>query len=369
MKPSNVMIELDGNVKVVDFGIAKVFQPNKTGTQIGTPGYAPPEQYQGIATVQSDIYALGATLHHLLTGRDPTLHPPFSFEPARDINIKVSRRTSDVVDKALSFNSEDRFATVVEFRAAIRSLQGGDDEPLPDSPASTLTLPQMAQQPAPKQVSGSAQSLPSKKPKPPRKSTSSSSSSSSKSSRSSRSSRSSSSSSAPYIPPNAIPIQESELKRFWGCIWKVLLAILIILIFLCSLLMFIPTESIVVDEQTPISAPPTAVVLPTRTPAPSPTPRPAATPTPPPAPAQNLPTGFKTFEVEAELDANASDSEIKAALKEAYLQRVEQEYQGAVQANPNMISFVGEWSTTGGGTAGTVTYHSKVQGFLSPSSP
>ena len=77
MKPSNVMIERDGGgVKLVDFGIAKLFKPTERGTQIGTPGYAPPEQYQGLATPASDIYALGATLHHLLTGRDPTEQMP-----------------------------------------------------------------------------------------------------------------------------------------------------------------------------------------------------------------------------------------------------------------------------------------------------
>jgi len=58
MKPSNVMIEPDGKVKLIDFGIAKVFERAERGTQIGTPGYAPPEQYQGLATVESDIYAL-----------------------------------------------------------------------------------------------------------------------------------------------------------------------------------------------------------------------------------------------------------------------------------------------------------------------
>jgi serine/threonine protein kinase len=76
MKPSNVMLEQPGGtIKLIDFGIAKLFQPTERGTQIGTPGYAPPEQYQGLATRLSDIYAIGATLHHLLSGRDPQLHP------------------------------------------------------------------------------------------------------------------------------------------------------------------------------------------------------------------------------------------------------------------------------------------------------
>jgi serine/threonine-protein kinase len=90
MKPSNVMIEPDGNVKLIDFGIAKVFQQAQRGTQIGTPGYAPPEQYQGLATPSSDIYALAATLHHALTGRDPRDEPPFSFPPVYGLKPTIS---------------------------------------------------------------------------------------------------------------------------------------------------------------------------------------------------------------------------------------------------------------------------------------
>jgi serine/threonine-protein kinase len=121
MKPSNVMIDSsDGKIKLVDFGIAKIFKPTERGTQIGTPGYAPPEQYQGLATPVSDIYALAATLHHLLTGRDPTEQPPFSFPPARDVTISVSRRTSDVLERALKQNMQDRIQTISEFRSLLR---------------------------------------------------------------------------------------------------------------------------------------------------------------------------------------------------------------------------------------------------------
>ncbi|MCG8346707.1 MAG: protein kinase [Chloroflexales bacterium] len=123
MKPSNVMIEHStGNVKLVDFGIAKLLKPTERGTQIGTPGYAPPEQYQGFAMPASDIYALAATLHHVLTGRDPTTEAPFSFPPARNLNVKISRRTSDALEKALRMKPEDRFGTVTEFRAMLRPL-------------------------------------------------------------------------------------------------------------------------------------------------------------------------------------------------------------------------------------------------------
>jgi serine/threonine protein kinase len=121
MKPSNVMIEqTSGGVKLVDFGITKLFKPTERGTQIGTPGYAPPEQYQGLAAPTSDIYALGATLHHLLTGRDPTEQMPFDFPPASSVNASVSRRTSEALQRALQKVPQDRFATMNDFWDALR---------------------------------------------------------------------------------------------------------------------------------------------------------------------------------------------------------------------------------------------------------
>jgi serine/threonine-protein kinase len=120
MKPSNIMIEPGGSVKLIDFGIAKTFNPTRHGgTQIGTPGYAPPEQYQGMATPTSDVYSLGATLHHMLTGRDPRDEPPFTFPPVYALRPSVSKRTSDAVQRALQMKPEDRYRSVAELRAAL----------------------------------------------------------------------------------------------------------------------------------------------------------------------------------------------------------------------------------------------------------
>ena len=81
MKPSNVMVNPTDHIILVDFGIAKPFQVGQKGTMIGTEGYSPPEQYRGEAGPLADVYALGATIHHALSRRDPRLEPPFSIAP------------------------------------------------------------------------------------------------------------------------------------------------------------------------------------------------------------------------------------------------------------------------------------------------
>ena len=124
MKPSNVMITQSGKVMVVDFGIAKLFQSGQKGTMIGTEGYAPPEQYRGEATPLVDIYALGATLHHLLTRRDPRTEPPFSFHerPIRKINPSVSPELAAIVERAVSYDPSGRFQSALEMKEALMAV-------------------------------------------------------------------------------------------------------------------------------------------------------------------------------------------------------------------------------------------------------
>jgi eukaryotic-like serine/threonine-protein kinase len=121
MKPSNVMVNQTNHIILVDFGIAKPFQTGQKGTMIGTEGYSPPEQYRGEATTLADIYALGATMHHALTRRDPRIEPPFSFSerPVRKINPAVSIELETVINTALQYNSKDRFPTIEDFRDAL----------------------------------------------------------------------------------------------------------------------------------------------------------------------------------------------------------------------------------------------------------
>jgi eukaryotic-like serine/threonine-protein kinase len=121
MKPSNIMIDQRGHIVLVDFGIAKTFQTGQKGTMIGTEGYSPPEQYKGEAGPMSDIYALGATLHHLLTRRDPRLEAPFSFteRPIRSINPSVSLDLETVVNAALHYSPENRYGSAEALKEAL----------------------------------------------------------------------------------------------------------------------------------------------------------------------------------------------------------------------------------------------------------
>jgi serine/threonine protein kinase len=138
IKPSNIMLNTHGHIMLVDFGIAKTFQIGQKGTMIGTEGYSPPEQYKGDSTPLADIYALGATLHHLLTRRDPRLEAPFSFSERmiRSINPAVSLELEAVIYTALQYNPNERFSSTVKMKDALVGA-GKDTGLLTDIPAAT----------------------------------------------------------------------------------------------------------------------------------------------------------------------------------------------------------------------------------------
>jgi eukaryotic-like serine/threonine-protein kinase len=121
MKPSNVMVNQDGHIILIDFGIAKMFRAGQKGTMIGTEGYSPPEQYRGEATQLADIYALGATMHHLLTKKDPRIETPFTFNerPVRKINQSVSPELEAVINTAVQYNPTERFPSTQAMKEAL----------------------------------------------------------------------------------------------------------------------------------------------------------------------------------------------------------------------------------------------------------
>ncbi len=122
LKPSNIMIARDGKVKIIDFGIARFFKEDKReDTYVyGTPGYASPEQYgSGQTDARSDVFSLGATLHHCLTGRNPSENP-LNFPDPRQLNPLVSKETAAIVNRALALDMEKRFRSALEMKQAIQ---------------------------------------------------------------------------------------------------------------------------------------------------------------------------------------------------------------------------------------------------------
>ncbi|WP_277988993.1 protein kinase domain-containing protein [Ktedonosporobacter rubrisoli] len=106
IKPANIIIgSRDRRAHLVDFGIARAEATRnaqrKQTSALGTPGFAPPEQYQGNADPRSDLYALAATIHYLVTNRDPRNYPPFSYPPVRTLNAQLSPETEQVLTRAL----------------------------------------------------------------------------------------------------------------------------------------------------------------------------------------------------------------------------------------------------------------------------
>jgi len=126
LKPQNIMLRPGGQVVLIDFGIARP-AVSTGGTTIGTPGYAPPEQYQGLAEPRSDQYALAATMHHLLTGRDPEQAPPFAFPSLDKLVAGLHGAVVAALARALAMPLEDRFSSIEEFIAAFMS----DSDPAP----------------------------------------------------------------------------------------------------------------------------------------------------------------------------------------------------------------------------------------------
>jgi serine/threonine protein kinase len=126
IKPANIKITPQGKAVLVDFGIAKTHDPARgtlTGARAVTPGYAPPEQY-GLRTDQrSDIYALGATLYTMLTGRIPPEAPLRSagdpLIPPRQLVPALSQHTQDTILRAVELQPTLRWQTAREFRTAL----------------------------------------------------------------------------------------------------------------------------------------------------------------------------------------------------------------------------------------------------------
>jgi eukaryotic-like serine/threonine-protein kinase len=128
LKPANLMI--DGNtsrIMLIDFGIARwVKQEEKGVTAVGTMGYAPPELFGGRVEPRSDVYSLGATMFHLLTGSDPQDNPLLIFDftknpRPRQIAPSISSEMEMILMRAVEYKPEDRFHSAGQMRDALAS--------------------------------------------------------------------------------------------------------------------------------------------------------------------------------------------------------------------------------------------------------
>lgn len=116
LKPANIMLQPDGTLKLIDFGIAREYKEESVGdtSYAGTQGYAAPEQFGAAQTdARTDIYSLGVTMYHLLTGKSP-YEPPYEFVPARQIEPTLSHGIEVVLGKCVRSEPKDRYPSARE---------------------------------------------------------------------------------------------------------------------------------------------------------------------------------------------------------------------------------------------------------------
>lgn len=130
MKPANVMLKPEGNLKVIDFGIAREFKEHNIAdtVSLGTRGYAAPEQFggKGQTDARTDIYCLGVTLYHLVTGQNPS-EPPYEIYPIRQWNPALSSGFEAIITKCTQLNPADRYQNADELMYALEHYDEMDE--------------------------------------------------------------------------------------------------------------------------------------------------------------------------------------------------------------------------------------------------
>ena len=160
LKPANIMRASDGQLYLIDFGIARIFKQGKTNdtTALGSPGYAAPEQYgKAQSTPRSDIYALGVTMHELLTGSDPSLSPFIFASPV----LPGYGELSSLILRMVETNPDDRPSDIAYVKQELERMATGRPPglmELPSNPANRQNIPPVMPPPTP---SGSYQVPPS----------------------------------------------------------------------------------------------------------------------------------------------------------------------------------------------------------------
>ncbi len=152
LKPSNIMLTAGGKIKLIDFGIARLFSPEKVKDTyvMGTPGFSAPEQYGRTQTdPRSDIYALGATVFHLLTAQDPEQYVMQDFPSLERCGVNVPSWFSTAVKRCLERKPEKRFQTALEVKKKLERYNASAAFSAPSHTASSRTPPSHQQQAQP----------------------------------------------------------------------------------------------------------------------------------------------------------------------------------------------------------------------------
>ncbi len=131
MKPANVMLKPDGSISLIDFGTAREHKASKVEdtTCLGTRGYAAPEQYGGMGQTdaRTDIYCLGATIYHLVTGMNPS-EPPYEIRPITEIDPSLSTGLEKIILKCTQNNPADRYQSCAELMYDLEHYKDFEDE-------------------------------------------------------------------------------------------------------------------------------------------------------------------------------------------------------------------------------------------------
>lgn len=131
MKPSNVMLKPDGKIKVIDFGIAREYKENNNSdtVSLGTRGYAAPEQFggKGQTDARTDVYCLGVTLYHLVTGKSPC-EEPYEIYPIRRWNPALSGGLEKIIIKCTRPDPNDRYQSCAQMLYDLNHYKEIDDE-------------------------------------------------------------------------------------------------------------------------------------------------------------------------------------------------------------------------------------------------
>lgn len=121
LSPDNLVLSNEGAIKVIDFGASNEFVGTATGTLIGKQAYMAPEQIRGKASPASDVYALGATIFYLLTGKEPK---PLTPARPRQFNDRVSEDLDNLVARCTAYEMEERIASASTLLDMLRALAG-----------------------------------------------------------------------------------------------------------------------------------------------------------------------------------------------------------------------------------------------------